>query len=91
MGFLGHDARSNGLRGLGCGRPKVKEQILGALLAGFVGLALCAGKAFCFALPRKRTARMCSSALIPLLGGLGSLITSSKKRAPCLILGYWAT
>ena len=35
--------------------------------------------------------RMPSSALIPFLGGLGSLINPFKpKRAPCLSLGYWA-
>ena len=35
--------------------------------------------------------RMPSSALIPFLGGLGSLINPFKqKRAPFLSLGYWA-
>ena len=39
-----------------------------------------------------QAARMPSTTLFPFFGGVGSLINPFKqKRAPFLILGYWAT
>ena len=74
----------------GQGPLPLENSLAWSTLAGVSSSGLCLG----LWQSRKRVfvdPRMPSSALIPFLGGLGSLVIPFKqKRAPFLSLGYWA-